>query len=345
MRILMIGGTRFIGPAVARRLDGAGHDVTVFHRGRTEAELPDGIVHIHGDRHNFAASASEFRQLMPDVVLDMAPFEESDASKVLGAFRGIAGRLIAVSSQDVYRAYGRFHRSEPGPPEPVPLSEDAPLRTTLYPYRGSGRGLDFYDKIPVERLLMDSPYPPATVLRLPMVYGEHDYQQRLSLELKRMDDGRPAILVEESFARWRWTRGYVENVAAGIALAVTDPRAEGRVYNLGDAETLSYADWVRTIGRAAGWTGEVIVVPDGRLPPKLRPPEGDYSQHLISDTGRIRRELGFVEPVPFFQGLLRTIDWERANRTDGTELNYEAEDALLAELKDPSPSADPAPLF
>jgi hypothetical protein len=37
--------------------------------------------------------------------------------------------------------------------------------------------------------------------------------------IKRMDDGRPAILLDEAYARWRWARGYVENIAHAIALA------------------------------------------------------------------------------------------------------------------------------
>ena len=334
MRILIIGGTRFIGPAVVARLHGMGHDVTVFHRGESETDLPPAVRHIHGDRQRLADFAEEVRGVIPDVVLDMGAFTQQDAREVIDAFRGIARRLVTLSSQDVYRAYGRFHGSEPGLLEPVPYTEEALSREKLYPYRGTGRNLDDYEKILVERSVGSSLLLPATVLRLPMVYGEQDYQRRVSLELRRMDDSRPAILLEERFARWRWTRGYVGNVAAAIALAVSDPRAAGRVYNVGEADSLMYADWVRAIGRVAGWTGEVVVVPDGLLPPKLRPPAGDYSQHLIADTGRMRRELGFVEPVPRDEALRRTIEWERAQRSHGDPkpLDYEAEDAVLAEL-------------
>jgi nucleoside-diphosphate-sugar epimerase len=166
-----------------------------------------------------------------------------------------------------------------------------------------------------------------------MVFGERDSQHRLVLELTRMDDRRPAILLEYTFALWRWTRGYVENVAAAIALAATDDRAAGHVYNLGDPFALTYADWVRAIGRAAGWPGEVIVLPDGRLPASLHPPAGDYEQHLIADTSRIRRELGYIEPVPLDEALRRTIAWERASRSDGRpRFDYAAEDAALAAL-------------
>ena len=60
-----------------------------------------------------------------------------------------------------------------------------------------------------------------------MVHGPRDYQHRLFPYLKRMDDGRPAIVLDEDRARMRVTRGYVEDVAAAIALAATDPRASG----------------------------------------------------------------------------------------------------------------------
>ena len=54
MRILVIGGTRFIGLQVVKQLDETGHEVTIFHRGQTEADLPSGIQHIHGDRQRMA---------------------------------------------------------------------------------------------------------------------------------------------------------------------------------------------------------------------------------------------------------------------------------------------------
>lgn len=345
MRVLVVGGTRFIGPPVVRRLVQAGHDVTVFHRGLTEAELPPTVRHVHGNRASLTDYAEHFRALLPDIVVDMAAYSEREAQATMATFLGTAQRIVAVSSQDVYRAYGRLHRSEPGPLERVPYSETAPLRERLYPYRGTGRGLDEYEKVLVERVVMSSPDLPGTVLRLPMVYGEGDDQRRLAIELRRMDDGRPAILLEETFARWRWTRAYVENVAAAVALAVDDARAIGRIYNAGEADALSYADWLSAVGRAAGWRGEVVVVPDGRLPAQLLPPDGDYHQDLVADTSRLRWELGYVESVGRDESLRRAIGWERLARASSSPRppDYAAEDALLAELRAPEPAPVAAP--
>jgi nucleoside-diphosphate-sugar epimerase len=342
MRILIIGGTRFIGPWVVRRLSDTGHEITLFHRNPTQTGLPAGIKHILGDRQRLPDFAGEFERLAPQVVLDMIPFTEGHARVVMSVFKGIARRVLAISSQDVYRAYGGLIGVEPGPVEPVPLAEDAPLRQKLYPYRGETprdqqdprRWMDDYDKIPVERVVMGEPDLPGAILRLPMVYGPGDPQRRLFNYLKRMDDARPAILLEQGLASWRWTKGYVENVAVAIALAVVDERSTGQVYNVGETETLSETEWVWEIGRAAGWNGQVVALPQERLPAHLAT-DMNTAQHLVVDTSRIRGELGYVEPVSRDKALTRTVAWERAHppdKVDAGQFDYASEDAVLARL-------------
>lgn len=332
MRILVIGGTNFIGPPTVRRLAEAGHEVTVFHRGQTKGTLPDGVGFIEGDRRRLEDHADELRRLAPGVVLDMIPMNKRDARGVADVFRGVAGRVVAISSGDVYRAYDIVRGLHPGPPDPVPLTEDAPLRERLYPYERPGA--EEYEKILVERVVMGDPDLPGTVLRLPMVYGPGDYMNRVYPYLKRMDDGRRAILLEEGMASWRWTMGFVEDVAFAIALAVTDERAAGHIYNVGELDPLPYGAWIRGIGRAAGWMGEVVEVPVDDMPASLLF-GGNHSQDWVVDTGRIRRELSFAETVSREEAIWRTVEWERANppgEVDAEEFDYAAEDAVLADL-------------
>lgn len=342
MRVLVIGGTGFIGPYVVRRLHAAGHDVAIYHRGHAESELPPAVRHLHGERAELASHRDALSAFAPEVALDMYAMTEADARLVNQALRGVASRLVAMTSQDVYRAYGRLIGTEPGPPDTVPLSEDAPLRERLYPYRGEtprDEGdpqcwMDDYDKIAVERVVMHDPALPGTVLRLPMVYGPGDPQHRLHESLKRMDDGRPTMLLSQRAAEWRWTRGYVENVADAIALAVMDARAASRVYNVGEPEALPLAGWVREIGQAAGWRGEIRALPDEQLPPHLRA-KGDFAQDLVADSSRIRSELGYAEAIPRDEALRRTAAWERAHppaTSDAAEFDYAAEDATLSEF-------------
>ena len=291
--------------------------------------MPEGVGHFLGDRLELEDHADELRSFGPEVVLDMIPMNERDAQGVVEVFRDVARRIVAISSEDVYRAYDVVRGLAPGPPDPIPLSEDAPLRERLYPYEREG--IEDYEKILVERVVMGDPDLLGTVLRLPAVYGPGDYQHRLFDYVKRMDDGRPTILLGEGMANWRWTHGYVEDVASAIALAVTDERAAGHVYNVGEAEPLPWADWVREIGRAAGWDGEVIALPENRLPQHL-----DWGlnteQHWFVDTGRIRQQLGYADEVPREEALRRTVAWERAHppeKLDPASFDYAAEDAAL----------------
>jgi nucleoside-diphosphate-sugar epimerase len=329
MRILVIGGTRFIGPRVVHRLVRAGHQVAVFHRGRTVAELPPFVQNIQGDRHRLADHVEEFRRFRPDVVVDMIAMTEQDARALVATFRGIAGRLVVISSGDVYRAYGVFTGLEPGPPEPVPIREDAPLRKVLYPYRSAATPGDEkydYEKILVERVVMSEASLPATVLRLPMVHGPGDNQHRLAPYLRRMTDGRPAILLNERMAGWRCLRGYVEDVAAAVALAVQHPAAMGQVYNVAEPNAFTEAEWIAKIAAVVGWNGRVISVPEAKMPVGF-----NTSQELLVDTTRIRTELGFQEVTAPDDALRATIRWEQDHLPE-QPADYQAEDTLLAEL-------------
>src|SRR6202023_242981 len=147
-------------------------------------------------------------------------------------------------------------RLESSAPSSRPLAEEAPLRTTLFPYRGAAtEKSDFlfnYEKILVERRVMHNNRLPAVVLRLPQVFGPHDPQHRLRAYLRRMDS-QQNITISEAKARWRWTRGYVEDIAFGLGLAALDRNAVGQIYNLGEKEAEPEIDWIRRIGRAAEW--------------------------------------------------------------------------------------------
>jgi len=200
MRILLIGGNGFIGPHVAVALERHGHDVVVFsHRKSADARRRE----IVGDRQRLPDYRDQLRALHADVVVDLILSSGRQARELMEVFRGATDRVIAISSGDVYRACGVLHGSEPGPLEPVPLTEESPLRTKLQTYPPDRIKMlqqvfgwldDEYDKIPVEREILGDAELSGTVLRLPMVYGPGDRLHRLQPIVKRIDDGRRAML-------------------------------------------------------------------------------------------------------------------------------------------------------
>jgi nucleoside-diphosphate-sugar epimerase len=333
VRVLVIGGTNFIGPPVVTELHRQGHEVTVYHRGIHEPDLPPGIRHIHS--HRAAIPVLHFPSSLsnpaPDIVLHMFPVGEDDARAAAARFAGVAQRMVAISSADVYRAYGRLLGTEPGPAEPVPLHESAPLREIHFPYRHGAAGpMDWtyhYDKILVERAMIESRLQ-TTVIRLPAVYGPGDQHRRFRPFIKRMLDRRPFILIESLQAEWRWTHGYVENVARAIATCVIDERAAGKIYNVGELATPTMAERIRGIARTIGWGGTLIPLSQEKLPQHLKVPY-QPRQQLIVDSGKIRSELGYRETVREEDGLRRTIEWESADGIVGGDpgtAEYAAED-------------------
>jgi nucleoside-diphosphate-sugar epimerase len=296
MRVLVLGGTEFTGPFVVRDLVEARHDVAVFHRGEHEHPLTAGAHHVHGRFEHLDRHLPELHDLKPHVVVDMRAFRREEGRRVL-AFKDVAERAVVASSADVYRAYGRLNRTEPGPPERLPLTEDSALREVVIK--------EEYDKIGVEREARADPDFPVTVLRLPAIHGPGDYQHRLREYVKAMDDGEPQIELDARLARWRWVRGYVEDVAHAVVLAATDERAAGRTYNVADPVAYSEEEWVRRIADVHGWPGELAFV--------NKEQELDLRQDYVVDSNRIRDELGYAEMVDPVEALRRTIEWERAN--------------------------------
>jgi len=287
MRILVIGGTRFIGPHLVHQAVQSGHQVTVYHRGRTEAVLAGGVEHYHSEFAGIPVRKfpADLLRRDFDAVVHMVAMGQEDARAAAQAFRGRVRRIVWLSSGDVYRAYGRFTQHEPGPIEPGPLTEDSPVRTLLYPYRERASSQDhleyYYDKLLVEQAALADEQAPSVVLRLPKVYGQGDNADLATVCRYR------------HHPQWRWTHGYVENVSAAILLAVTCPAVPSRIYNVGEEHTPTVAE------RLAD------------LPPSKVPLDTEdhfnFEQDIVYDTSRIRRELSHSEPVPYLEGLRRTL--------------------------------------
>jgi nucleoside-diphosphate-sugar epimerase len=338
MRILLIGGNGFIGRSLAATLQQNGHEVAVFHRGTNS--LPHGLEEIRGDRNHFTDRALDLKRLAPDVVIDLVISSRRQAEDLMNMFRGLTSRVVMLSSIDVYRAVGVSHGTETGPLQELPLTEESELRRNLRPYSPDSMRMlrqvfswatDDYDKIPAEGVVMNDSDLPGTVLRLPMVYGPGDPLRRFYPVVKRIADGRRHIIFGDAQAAWRSPRGYVGNVAAAIALAASDSRAAGRIYNICEEPAFSELEWAKKIAAEMGWQGEFVVLPAERTPRHLLQ-MGNYAQHWTASSARIRHELGYAEPVTIEEAIQRTIAWEKENSPTLllAQFDYAAEDAALA---------------
>lgn len=276
MKVLVIGGTRFIGAHVVRRLHDAGAEVTAFHRGNSSNPILPEIEHVLDPSAEYPITAFPAGLVRDwDIVIHMVAMGEADADAAARSFAERAKRFVLVSSCDVYRAYGRLTKTEPGPQEATPLTEEAPLRSVLYPYRGMEAQLGVYaydyDKILAERTVQNTPGLDWTILRLPKVYGPGD------------NGDLSTVYGFASVPDWRWTHGHVENVAAAIVKAALHPSARNAIFNVGEEATPTMGARLALLPRRDGKPAD--------------PPPFDYSQPFVLDTGKIRAQLGYNDVV------------------------------------------------
>lgn len=318
MKLLVLGGTRFIGERIVREARRRGDEVVLVHRGTTE---PDGETgtHIHALRANFADVSQQVRALRPDAVIDTCAMTRADADAVLPHLPDIP--LILLSSMDVYRAYELLLNDEGG--QPVPITEDAEVRRGRYPLRGHVDDRDDYDKLDVEPGYLARG---GTVLRLAAIYGERDPQRREEFILRRVRAGRERIPI--GAGTWLWTRGYVGDVASAVLATLDSPGpTAGQVYNVGDLSTDTMRDHARRILLAAGHDAELVTVPDEDVPADLRITVST-AQHFLCDSGKLARTLGW-RPADPEASISQSVRWHLAHPPESASTDFSADDQAL----------------
>lgn len=304
MRVLVLGGTTFIGRRVVERLHERGDQVLVVHRGHHEPASWVPVAHLHTDRGELSGHRDRIRDFGPTAVVDTYALTRGDVTAVLGVLPEVP--TVVLSSQDVYQAYAgmRAGRCE----SPVPIDEQSELRRDRYPCRGAGlAGVpDDYEKLDVEQAWS---HRGAVVLRLPMVYGPHDPQRREDPVLRRIRAGRDRMPV--GAGNLLWARCHVEDIATGALTALDVREADGLAVNLGEASTVPIIDWFHQIVHAAGVSLDLVRVPEQALPDELVL-TGAPAQHLLTSVHRAQTVLGWAPADPE-ERVAESVRWHLAH--------------------------------
>ena len=319
MKIAVLGGTLFIGRAVVEELAASGHDVTIVHRGNHEPDDLPPVNHVHADRHDLEAVSAGLEASAAEAIIDMRAMVTADAHALL-AVAPARARLVVISSIDVYQAFAALLQNIES--EPVPLDETSRLRTSRYPFKGAVPGRDDYDKLDVEDVLLPRG---ATVLRLPMVYGERDYQRREEFILRRVRANRARIPV--GAGTWLPARGYVRDVARAIRLAAESRDVAGEVFNLSDRHTHTNGMWAQMIIDAAGSKAELVRVNDALLPADLGATAA-IRQHIVTNPAKAISRLGWKPGNPA-ENLAASVRWHLSNAPPVGEADFSADDIAL----------------
>lgn len=298
MNVLVVGGTRFVGPLLVFRLLARGDRVTLFNRGTHDDAFGDRVERLRGDRTTAdLVRAMEDRTF--DAVVDFVAYEGRDVERAIEAFSGRIGHYVLISTGQVYLV------RDPVTPPSRETDYDGP--TIPRPEGEDGAEWDYgMGKRACEDLLVAHPELRSTRLRIPMVNGPRDHHRRIERLVHRMLDGGPLLLPE---ADRRVRHVDAAEVARTVATLLGDARAFGQAFNQAQDETPTLGEFIAAIAAEIGATTRIVPVEpealrDAGLSPRTVSPFGGPWMSFL-DPAKIRA-LG-VDHAPLDRTVAKVV--------------------------------------
>jgi len=359
MKVLVIGGSQFNGFSLVRELVRAGHEVTVFNRGRTESVFPDGVRRLIGDRTDTATMREVLGSEDFDCVHDMCAYHPADVEAMTELFAGRTGHYVFISSIAIY-AHSKV----------LPIAESFPVD------RSPEQNEYGLHKILCEDHLLaqhrDHGFPATTVV-LPMVMGPRnivpDREQRM---FTRLLQGRPVLIPGDGTALGQV--GFVDDHADALTQIMGRVETFGQRYNLSGPQYFSDEGYVDTFALVTGRDANKVFIPDqlmdalwdgyveastGRPTPahidirstdsptarstaatqrwqlstliqKAQPNLHRWNQSLLLSIDKLARDIGWRPRHTFRQAVEETFEWfQKEQAARATDFDFTFEDSIL----------------
>ncbi|MEK7433617.1 MAG: NAD-dependent epimerase/dehydratase family protein [Cyanobacteriota bacterium] len=327
MKVLLVGGTKFIGKYISEEFEKNNDEVFFLNRGITSKNENTIICDIEKIvekkdlilSHNF------------DIVVHCICNTEKNATDLVEIFKNTKTKLIILSSQDCYHAFQELVRGKNS--SDYPIDEKSALTDIKYYYSHINSARDKYDKNLMTNILIDSYNRNEinlTIFRLPMVYGPYDYQfaGRHGEIIKRIIDKKENYIISASKYHSIWTFLYVENIADAILFSIDKDITNGKIYNLGETKVRSWKLWIDLYSKIANFDLKCQILPDEILSEK-KELDNNEPYHVISSAELFHKDTGYIEKISIEEGIKRTFDYASKNIDILPKIDYEKEEKLL----------------
>jgi nucleoside-diphosphate-sugar epimerase len=291
MNILIIGGTRNMGPILVHALLKAGHQVTILNRGKTRDDLPEAVERLRADRTDATQLTNALQGRTFDAVIDNALYNGREADAIIRLLQGRTGHYIFISSGQVYLVREGAER---------PFVEDSyegrlmpPPKPTTFSYEEWQYGMEKRQAEDALAKAWQEAAFPFTSLRLPMVNSERDHFNRLYNYVLRIKDGGPVLV--PTTPNFALRHVYAGDVIEAICTLLDTGLGKGRAYNIAQDETTSLDDFLAIVGELAGAQPHLIRVKRDLLEANgFLPDCSPFSERWMSelDNRRSKDELG-----------------------------------------------------
>ncbi len=245
-----MGGTMFNGLALVRELCAQGQTVTIVNRGKTQAELPQGVERLVCDRTDADAMRRVLRGLEFDCIFDVSAYRLEDVRLMTEIFEGRVGHYVFISSTVIYAAS-----------DLLPITEAHPVDRSERQNEYARNKLECEDFLFARNAEANFP---ATVVALSMVFGPRnilpDREQRM---FARLLLGRPVMIPGDGTTLAQV--GYVEDQARALRMLMGQRATFGRRYNLTGADYFSAEGYVDVIADVLGRPAQKTFIPSGLM--------------------------------------------------------------------------------
>lgn len=308
MRILIMGGTRFIGVYLTKILVEQGHEVLLFNRGNKPAPV-DGVKQIHGDRTDALQLKQKLSPEDFDAIFDNNGRELSDTLPLVEIFRDRVQHFIYMSSAGVYLKSDQMPHTEGDATDP------------------KSRHLGKYE---TETFLAKQGMP-WTSIRPTYIYGPHNYNDLEAWFFDRIVRDRPIPIPGNGLHITQL--GHCQDLAAAMASVLGKPQAIGHIYNVSGDRYVTFDGLARACAVAAGKSADTLQIV------RYDPKKFDFgkrksfplrTQHFFASVDKAKRELGWQPEFDLISGLKDSFqnDYLVSGR-DKAEIDFSVDDEIL----------------
>ncbi|MGI8743195.1 MAG: NAD-dependent epimerase/dehydratase family protein [Bryobacteraceae bacterium] len=322
MKVLVIGGTLFIGRSLVTELVKAGHEVSILHR-KPKHDLGKKAANLQADRNNpeslKAALTGQSFEVVYDNVYDWE--HGTTAAQVEATARLLGDRLLRYVFMSSVAAYGdglNHHEGDALAPDDHP---DAYARNKAMSERA------------LFRMHQRNKFPVVT-LRPPFLYGPGNPYYREAFFWDRLRDNRPIILPGDGRRLMQFI--HVQDLVGACLQAVAAPDAVGHAFNIANPRPLTQVEVVDAIAAAAGKAPAYVRFPRERILRAGGHPMGPklyfgmyFDMPAITMVINKAQRVLKLKPLDFATGLKQTYRWYVRKRPFPAP-DYTFEDKLIA---------------
>ena len=312
MKILVMGGTRFIGVSLVKLLVSQGHEVTLFNRGKKTSPVA-GLRTIIGDRTDSQQLQAKLSNESFDAIFDNNGRELSDTQPLVEIFGDRLQHFVYMSSAGVYLDSDILPYSETDQTDPKSRHKGK-LDTEAY----------------LQQVRAENGFP-YTSIRPTYIYGPQNYNDIEAWFFDRIVRDRPIPIPENG--KFITQLGHVEDLATAMAAVLGNETAIGEINNISDTRYVTFIGLARQCAIAAG-----------KDPSQLNfvyynPKDFDFGkkkafpfrlQHFFASVTKATQDLNWQPKYDLLSGLKTSFDQDYIPSNRGqADIDFSTDDQIL----------------